>query len=261
MDAKTALSNMWGKVWDAIHALAESLGITFNACQGLAMQVLNLLLLIPIDISFHTEIPLTIAYCPESSIYRKWHPKQGGVSSLCKEIRVSCTLSKVLGRVTHQPSESAGRPPSLAPSDHSADSGGSPGSKKEALRKRTTLRWVRVRSRPQAMNRRHPKVKISRSTHTPRTPSPVLVSSLMSIRTLTQSLTLGRKSRPHGKSSTRIAPRRTAPRKTPVGHCPQRKSCQLMRCFEMKLGKKHSCLTHALMLGITTKLPTMSWAG
>ena len=45
---------------------------------------------------------------------------------LSKEIRASCTLSKVLGGVTHQPSESAGHPPSPAPSDHSAGSGGSP---------------------------------------------------------------------------------------------------------------------------------------
>ena len=128
-DAKMALSNMWGEVWGTIHALAESKGIMFNACLGLALQVLNLLPQIPIDISFHIQIPLTIAYWPESSVYRKWHPEQGGVSPLHKEIRVSRTLSKVLGRVTCQPSESAGGPPSPAPSDHSAGSGGSPGSR------------------------------------------------------------------------------------------------------------------------------------
>ena len=120
-----------------------------------------------------------------------------------------------------------------------------------ALKKRTMLKWVRARSRPQGTNRRHPRVKISRNTHTPKTPSLVLVSPLASMRTLTQILTLGRKSRPHGKGSTR-----TAPRKTPVGHCLQRKSCQLTRHFEMKLGKKRGCLTHASMLGIVTKLPT-----
>ena len=101
MDAKTTLSNMWGKVWDAIHTLVESEGITFDACLGLALQVLNLLWQIPINILFHMQIPLTIAYCPESSVYRKWHLKQGGVSPLHKEIRASHTLSKVLGGVTH----------------------------------------------------------------------------------------------------------------------------------------------------------------
>ena len=129
------------------------------------------------------------------------------------------------------------------------------------LRKRTMPRQVRVGSRPQVTSRRHLMVKISRSTFTPRTLSPVLVSSSVSMRTLTPSLTLGRKSRQHGKSSARTASRRTAPRKTPVDHHLQRKSHQLMRHSKMELGKKRSCLTHALMLGITTKLPTMLWAG
>ena len=102
----------------------------FDACLGLALQVLNLLPQIPIDILFHTQIPFTIACCPESSVYRKWCPEQGGILPLCKEIRASSTLSKVLGGVTHQPSESAGGgPPSPALSDHSTGSGGSLGSR------------------------------------------------------------------------------------------------------------------------------------
>ena len=36
-DAEMALSNMWGEVWDAICALAESEGITFDACLGLTL--------------------------------------------------------------------------------------------------------------------------------------------------------------------------------------------------------------------------------
>ena len=131
-DTKMALSDMRGEVWDAIHALVENEGIKFDACLGLTLQVLNLLPQIPIDILFHMKIPLTIAYCPESSVYRRWCPKHGGISPLCKEIRVSRTLSKVLGRVTHQPSESVGGPPSPTPSDHSTGSGGSPGSRHQA---------------------------------------------------------------------------------------------------------------------------------
>ena len=131
-DAKTVLSDMQGKVWDAICTLAENEGITFNACLGLTLQVLNLLPQIPIDISFHMQIPLTITYCPESSVYRRWYPEQGGISPLCKEIRASCTLSRVLGGVTHQPSESAGGPPLPTPSDHSAGSSRSLGSRCQA---------------------------------------------------------------------------------------------------------------------------------
>ena len=66
-NTETTLNNMRGEIWAAIHALAENEGITFNACLGLTLQVLNLLLQIPIDILFQTQILLTIAYCPESS--------------------------------------------------------------------------------------------------------------------------------------------------------------------------------------------------
>ena len=131
-----------------------------------------------------------------------------------------------------------------------------PKARESALRKRTMPRQVRAGSRPQAMRRRHLRVKISRSALTSRTPSLVLVSSAVSTRTPSQSLTLGRKSEQHGESSTR-----TAPRETPADQHLQRKSHQLMRHFETKLGKKCSCLTHALMLGIATKLPTMLQAG
>ena len=71
MNTETALNDMRGEVWATVHALAENEGIMFNACLGLTLQVLNLLLQIPIDILFQIQIPLTIAYCPESSIYRR----------------------------------------------------------------------------------------------------------------------------------------------------------------------------------------------
>ena len=129
MDMEMTLNNMRDKVWATIRTLAENEGFTFNACMGLALQVLNLLLQILVDISFQTQIPLTIAYCPESSICRRWHPEQGGVSHLCKEVRASRTLSKVLGGVTHQPSEGMDHPPSPAASDNSAESGGLWGSR------------------------------------------------------------------------------------------------------------------------------------
>ena len=64
VDAEKALGDMCGKVWDTIHALVESESIMYNACLDLTLQVLSLLLQIPIDILFHMQIPLTIAYCP-----------------------------------------------------------------------------------------------------------------------------------------------------------------------------------------------------
>ena len=131
-DMEMTLNNMRDEVWGAIRALAENEGIMFNDCLGLTLQVLNLLPWIPVDVLFQTQIPLTIAYCPESSIYRRWRPKQGGVSSLHKEVRASHTLSKVLGGVTHQPSVGADHPPSPGASDNSAGSGGLQGSRDQS---------------------------------------------------------------------------------------------------------------------------------
>ena len=68
MDTETTLNNMRGEIWAVICALAENEGIMFDACLGLALQVLNLIPQIPIDISFQTQIPLTITYCPESYV-------------------------------------------------------------------------------------------------------------------------------------------------------------------------------------------------
>ena len=136
-----------------------------------------------------------------------------------------------------------------------------PKTREMALKKRTMPRKTRVGSRPQVMGRRHPMVKISRSALIPRTPSLVLVSSSANTRTLTPSQTLEKKSSQHSKSSARTALRRTAPRKTPANHCLLRKSHQLMRHSVTGPSKKHGCWTHALMLGIMTKLPTVLSAG
>ena len=118
------LSNMRDQVWATVHALTENEGITFNDCLSLTLQVLHLVPQIPVDISFQTQIPLTIAYCLESSIYRRWCPEQGGVSPLCKEVRASRTLTKVLGGITHQRSEGVDHPPSPAVLDNSVGLGG-----------------------------------------------------------------------------------------------------------------------------------------
>ena len=120
---ETTINNMRDQVWATICTLAENESIMFNDCLGLTLQVLSLLPQIPEDISFQTQIPLTIAYCPESSNYRRWHPEQGSVSPLRKEVRASRTLSKVLGGVTHQPIEGVDHPPSPTASDNSAGSG------------------------------------------------------------------------------------------------------------------------------------------
>ena len=121
---------MRDQIWTSIHALTKNKGITFEECLSLTLRVLHLLLLqIPVDISFQTQIPLTITYCPESSVYRRWHSEQGRVSPLRKEVRVSQTLTKVLGGVTCQGSEGVDRPPSPAVSKGYVGLGGPRGSR------------------------------------------------------------------------------------------------------------------------------------
>ena len=128
-EMETTLSNMRDQVWTTACTLAENEGITFNNCLSLMLHTLHLLLQIPVDVSFQMQIPLIIAYCPESSIYRRWNSKQGGVSPLHKEDRASWTLTKVLGGVTHQGSEGVDCPPSPTISDNSAGLGGLRGSR------------------------------------------------------------------------------------------------------------------------------------
>ena len=127
-EAETTLANMRDQIWTTVCALAESEGITFDDCLNLMLRILLLLPQIPVDISYQTQIPLTIAYCPESLVYRRWHPKQGGVSPLHKEVRASWTLTKVLGGVHLQESERVDHAPSPAISEGSVGLGGSLGS-------------------------------------------------------------------------------------------------------------------------------------
>ena len=88
-EAQVTLANMRDQIWTAIHTLVECEGVTFKDCLSLALRILPLLLQIPVDISYETQIPLIITYCPESSVYRRWHAKHGGVSPFHKEVRAS----------------------------------------------------------------------------------------------------------------------------------------------------------------------------
>ena len=123
-EVEMMLANMRDQIWTAICALAESEGMTFEDCLSLTLCILLLLLQIPMDISFQMQIPLTITYCPESSVYRRWHSEQGRVSPLSKEVRASRILTKVLGGVNHQESEEMDHPPSPAVSEGSVGPGG-----------------------------------------------------------------------------------------------------------------------------------------
>ena len=88
-EEEAMLANMRDRIWTAVHTLAEGEGMTFKDCLNLALCILPLLLQIPVDISYEMQIPLIITYCLESSVYRRWHAKHGGVSPFHKEVRAS----------------------------------------------------------------------------------------------------------------------------------------------------------------------------
>ena len=124
-EVEVTLASMRDQIWTAVHALTESEGMTFEDCLSLVLCILPPLAQIPVDVSYNMQIPLTIAYYPESSVYRRWHPKQGGVSPFHKDVRASRILTKVLGRAHHQDSEGADRAPSPTTSEGSVGLGGS----------------------------------------------------------------------------------------------------------------------------------------
>ena len=124
-EAEAMLANMRDQIWTAVCALVESEGMTFKDCLSLTLCILPLLPQIPMDVLYEMQIPLTIAYYLEFSVYRRWHPEQGGVSAFCKEVRASRTLTKVLGGVHGQDSEGADHVPSPTASEGSVGLGGS----------------------------------------------------------------------------------------------------------------------------------------
>ena len=88
-EVEATLANMRDQIWTAIHTLADGEGMTFEDCLKLSLCILPLLLHVPVDVSYKTQIPLIIAYCPESSIYRRWDADHGRVSPFCKEVQAS----------------------------------------------------------------------------------------------------------------------------------------------------------------------------
>ena len=70
-EVEATLANMRDQIWTAVHTLVESEGVTFKDCLSLALHILPLLPQIPVDVLYNTQIPLTIAYCLESSVYRR----------------------------------------------------------------------------------------------------------------------------------------------------------------------------------------------
>ena len=68
-------------------------------CLGLALQVLDKLP--PIDLTYHMQIPMMLAYGPESYAYQTWCEDRGVTSALSGEARASCLLMWQLKWLAH----------------------------------------------------------------------------------------------------------------------------------------------------------------
>ena len=101
-DTERTLQEKWGEIWECIHQLADVEGVSLNTCLGLALQVLNKLPIIPIDLAFSMQIPIVMGYCPESCIFQTWCTDQGGTSPLKEKFKASHILSKKLKWAAHE---------------------------------------------------------------------------------------------------------------------------------------------------------------
>ena len=76
-------------------------GVPNNTCLSLALQVLNKLIMVPIDLSYHTLIPMMLAYGPKSYAYQTWHEDGGETSVLSGKTRASHILTQKLEGLAH----------------------------------------------------------------------------------------------------------------------------------------------------------------
>ena len=95
-DTERTFQEKWGEIWECVHQLMDIESVSHNACLGMALQVLDKLLIIPIDLTSSTQIPMVMGYCPKSCIYQTWHADQGGTFPPKEKFKASHILSKKL---------------------------------------------------------------------------------------------------------------------------------------------------------------------
>ena len=69
-DTERTIQEKQNEVWGHICQLADMAGIPHNAFLGQALQVLEKLPIIPIDLTYYTPMPMMLAYTPKSYAYQ-----------------------------------------------------------------------------------------------------------------------------------------------------------------------------------------------
>ena len=120
--AEKTLQKKWDEVWEHVQSLTDVAGISHDVCLCLAVQVFELLPIIPIDLSFRTPIPMMLANDPETYASHTWHEDGGETSSLDKKAQTSNLLTKKLVRLRQEDEREDSSPERLASPAHSCKS-------------------------------------------------------------------------------------------------------------------------------------------
>ena len=95
-NAKATVQEKQSEIWRCVYSLTDVAGLPQNSCLDLALKILNQFPTIPLDLSYHTPIPMMITYAPESNAYETWHGDGQGNSTLGEETKASHLLTKKL---------------------------------------------------------------------------------------------------------------------------------------------------------------------
>ena len=91
--AKGMLQAKREEIWSCVHSIAEVAALPNKACLTLALQILDKLPTLPLDLSYRAPIPRMLAYCPESYAFQAWSAAGDGDYLLDNNIQATSMLS------------------------------------------------------------------------------------------------------------------------------------------------------------------------
>ena len=87
------LQAKWDEIWSHVHSIAEVAGLPNKACLTLALQILDKLPTLPLDLSYSRAIPRMLTYCPESYAFQAWSVPGDRYYLLDNNAQATCLLS------------------------------------------------------------------------------------------------------------------------------------------------------------------------
>ena len=94
--AEGTLQAKWDEIWSHIHSLANAASLPHEACLTLALQILDKLPTLPLDLSYHTAIPRMLAYCLETYAFQAWSTTGDGDYLLDNKAQATSFLTQKL---------------------------------------------------------------------------------------------------------------------------------------------------------------------